>query len=157
MNKHILVPINGTYFSAMALSYARGLAKRLGSTITLLHVAEPIKRARRADFESRIVPLWELMAHAAMAIRGELDQMALADSDDGVTIKSVVQFGNPAEEIAAFADNNDDDLIVMASHARIGLARFLHGSVAEAVIRLTNIPVLVMRTGRQERLANKSA
>lgn len=54
-------------------------------------------------------------------------------------------FGDPGQEIAAFAERLKADLIVMPSHGRSGLTRLLIGSVAERVVRLAHCPVLVLR------------
>ncbi|MGK7957872.1 MAG: universal stress protein, partial [Crocosphaera sp.] len=59
--------------------------------------------------------------------------------------------GNPSLEIVDYANNNNIDLIVIASHGRTGLNRFLLGSVAEKVVRLSQCPVLVWRDYNQSR------
>jgi nucleotide-binding universal stress UspA family protein len=56
-----------------------------------------------------------------------------------------VFFGDPGNEIAAFAERLKADLIVMPSHGRSGLTRLLIGSVAERVLRLAHCPVLILR------------
>ncbi len=56
-----------------------------------------------------------------------------------------IKFGDPGNEIASFAEENDMELIVMPSHGRTGLKRLLIGSVAERVLRLAHCPVLVLR------------
>jgi len=56
-----------------------------------------------------------------------------------------VSFGDPGNEIAAFAERLKADLIVMPSHGRSGLTRLLIGSVAERVLRLAHCPVLILR------------
>ncbi len=61
-------------------------------------------------------------------------------------LKMCVRFGDPGSEIAAFAQDEKADLIVLPSHGRTGLRRFLIGSVSEKVVRLAHCPVLVMRT-----------
>ena len=56
-----------------------------------------------------------------------------------------VMFGDPGSEIAAFAQDEKADLIVLPSHGRTGLRRWLIGSVSEKVVRLAHCPVLVLR------------
>ena len=60
-------------------------------------------------------------------------------------LKLVIRVGNPSIEIVDYAKKNIIDLIVIASHGRTGLNRFLLGSVAEKVVRLAQCPVLVWR------------
>jgi nucleotide-binding universal stress UspA family protein len=60
-------------------------------------------------------------------------------------IKPVVLFGEPTREILRLAELDGFDLIVMGTHGRMGLNRFLLGSVAEQVIRRAPCPVFVIR------------
>lgn len=66
-----------------------------------------------------------------------------------VRVKAVVLRGVPEEAIVAYA--RPHDLIVMATHGRRGLSRFLLGSVTENVVRHAPCPVLVVRVARQRR------
>ena len=60
-------------------------------------------------------------------------------------LKLVVKVGNPSLQIVDYATKNNIDLIIIASHGRTGLNRFLLGSVTEKVVRLAQCPVLVWR------------
>jgi nucleotide-binding universal stress UspA family protein len=62
----------------------------------------------------------------------------------GVHITRHLTEGKPHEEICRFAEQRDADIIVMGTHGRTGLARLLLGSVAERVVRTSNIPVLTV-------------
>jgi nucleotide-binding universal stress UspA family protein len=53
--------------------------------------------------------------------------------------------GSPVTEILAFAESENIDLIVMASHGRTGLSRLLMGSIAEGVMRKAKCPVLIVK------------
>ncbi len=55
------------------------------------------------------------------------------------------RIGDPGEEVAEFAKEIKADMIVMPSHGRTGLSRFLLGSVAERVLRYSSCPVLILR------------
>ena len=62
-----------------------------------------------------------------------------------VEVEPVILRGIPAEEIIGFAEKNDIDLIVMGTHGRTGIKKFLLGSVAEKVVRHATKSVLVVR------------
>ena len=62
-----------------------------------------------------------------------------------IAVESVILEGSPVEEIVDFAEKNDIDLIVMGTHGRTGIQRFLIGSVAENVVRHSKKAVLVVR------------
>jgi nucleotide-binding universal stress UspA family protein len=60
-------------------------------------------------------------------------------------VELAVVTGNPSSEIIDYAQSHGIDLIVISSHGRTGISRFLLGSVAERVVRFATCPVLVLR------------
>ncbi|HUK63722.1 MAG TPA: universal stress protein, partial [Dongiaceae bacterium] len=64
---------------------------------------------------------------------------------EGLTARSVVRSGEPADEIVRLADEEHADMIVMGTQGRTGLERLMLGSVAERVIRRSRCPVLTVR------------
>ena len=62
-----------------------------------------------------------------------------------IEVESVILEGSPVDEIVDFADKNDIDLIVMGSHGKSAIQRFLIGSLAEKVVKHSKIEVLVVR------------
>ena len=56
-----------------------------------------------------------------------------------------VLLGNPAEEIINYANENEADLIVIASHGRSGISKWTHGSVADKIFRSADIPVFMIK------------
>lgn len=62
----------------------------------------------------------------------------------------MVKLGRPADEILQFAEQNGVDLIVMTTHGRSGLSRFIYGSVAERIIHAAKAPVLLVRIQGEE-------
>ncbi|HXG01991.1 MAG TPA: universal stress protein, partial [Candidatus Binatia bacterium] len=74
-----------------------------------------------------------------------LDSLAAELRDRGVRVRTVVRRGDPVTEIASAARELEVDLVAMTTHGRSGLGRLLFGSVAEAVLRSTDLPVLMMR------------
>jgi len=62
-----------------------------------------------------------------------------------VRVEGRVRRGNPADEIVAAARETGADIIAMSTHGRGGLGRLVFGSVAQAVLRHVDIPVLLMR------------
>ena len=65
-------------------------------------------------------------------------------------VRTAVVRGRPDEEILGYADENDVDLVVMGTHGRTGLTRYVAGSVTERVLRLSDVPVLTVRTVDEE-------
>lgn len=131
--------------SRKALLEAADLARRDGSTLTVLHVREdplgggasPVGRSPGIE-NGRILPYLE-------ALRGEAEWLR------NEPVGSVVVTGPVAQSIATFARDTGADLLVLGCHGRTGSARWALGSVAEAVLRMAPCPVLVVRDGRELR------
>lgn len=69
---------------------------------------------------------------------------------NGIDIKTVVLQGKIADGLVDYASSNGFDLIVMATHGRSGLARWVMGSVADKILHCSTVPVLLIRSGSQE-------
>jgi universal stress protein A len=137
--KSILVPIDFSIQSKKALQYALSLAKQVNASVTLLHVVHPkctaLGRASDIAFED------ELRRGGARQLNA-LVQRFLGDE---VPCDLIVRIGSPAVEILHTAQRLNADLIVISTHGRTGLKHLLLGSVAEAVVRHSPCPVLVVR------------
>ena len=64
----------------------------------------------------------------------------------GVDVDITILYGDPATEILTFAEHREADLVGVSTHGRTGLDRIRYGSVAEAVLRNSTFPLLVLRT-----------
>jgi nucleotide-binding universal stress UspA family protein len=130
----LLVPLDGTAESAVALPLARLVAAATGAELRLLRVIHPHgDNAREADTaEAR---------RSLERIREELEP-------SGLSVESTVrQSGSPGAEIEQEAKRWGADLIVMATHGRSGLRRAVLGSVAEHVLTHSSRPLLLVRPG----------
>lgn len=141
MDEHILVPYDGSPASRAALSYA--VARFPGSVITLLYVMEPMTEyARQRAFPGYTGP----DEFGSEREKGEyLLDAATEDLGDVVEVDTQLIAGTPAREIIEFADEHGIDHVVIGSHGRSSVSRFLLGSTAETVIRRSEVPVTVVR------------
>ncbi|AQL42315.1 hypothetical protein BV210_06125 [Halorientalis sp. IM1011] len=130
MFDRILVPTDRSDPARRALAQAADLADRYDATVTVLHVVD----TRELDSDD------EVDEHTETA-RTEL-VAALDDLDIDPTPEAAVRAGIPSETILDYADEVGIDLIVMGTHGRTGVRRYLLGSVTEKVVRLSDIPVL---------------
>jgi nucleotide-binding universal stress UspA family protein len=136
--KHILVPTDFSEGSDRAEAVAAELASRFGAKITLLHAWPVPAPAPVAGVMSW--PVDHIVGPAREALARE--QTALADRQ--VETEAVLLAGHPPDRILEAAKSRDVDLVVMATHGRRGLPRFLLGSVAEKVVRTSPVPVLTV-------------
>ena len=74
-----------------------------------------------------------------------LDEARAIARDHGRTVQAVTETGKVADAIVAYAERHDVDHVVIGSHGRAGLARFLLGSVAETVARRSPVSVTIVR------------
>jgi len=135
----IVVPTDGSEPAGAAVDHAIDLAAASGATLHALSVVDSSAYAA-LDVSSEQV-LDSLETHAGEAT----EIVAETAADAGVEPVTEVSVGSPHEQITDYAEAVDADLIVMGTHGRTGLDRFLLGSVTERVVRAAPAPVLTVR------------
>ena len=142
MNEHTLVPFDGSPLSRRALE--RAIEQHPDGPIVVLYVIDPLLAVYEAETGGLSAASdWdERMDDVAAEICAEAETLAAA-ADCEVTTATAV--GRPDREILAYADDHGIDHIVMGSHGRRGVSRFVLGSVAERVVRAAPVPVTVVR------------
>ncbi len=142
--QHILVPVDGSPTSLVAVEHAINFAKTLNSKITLVQVltldpyiaAEYLSSTQTNDLIER-------------ARKSILDNLATAEqkfTEAGITVDVQLLEGQVIQnELLTAAKNLNVDLIIMGSHGRTGLKKLFLGSVTQNILSETDIPVLVVR------------
>lgn len=144
MYETILVPTDGSRGTERAVDHGLDIAKRYDATIHALYVIDVADLmdvgyvGGRSDFEQTIEPLEDEAARAVGEIRERARQR-------NVNVITVVREGVPYETIVEYVDEVGADLVVMGTHGRSGLPRYLLGSVTEKVVRTADVPVLTVR------------
>ena len=144
MYEEILVPTDGSEGSKRAVEEAAELAAAFDAVLHVLYVVET--RALPMDVDTGEI-LTELEAEGKQAID---EVVETADAAGVSTTEAVVGRGTPHRAILDYSDQHDVDLVVMGTHGRTGLNRFLLGSVTEKVVRASDVPVLTVRTSGEE-------
>ena len=138
----LLVPLDGSVLADAALPYAEVLARALAAPLRLVAVVEPAPVGLLGQPS-------EVQAHLEQADRQRLGQHLSTTADalraGGLEVTVTLDLGDPSNRILAVADAHDVAMIVMATHGRGGAARWLVGSVADKVMRLSTRPVLLVR------------
>lgn len=144
MFKHILVPVDGSETSMLAVTKAAGLAKAFGSEVTAVYVLDPYPfTGVGADFAYGQA---QYLSAATAEANTALEAVKKLMDETGVAVKTMVGEGHAVHEgIVRVADSVGADLIVMGSHGRRGLEKLVLGSVAQRVLSTARIPVLVVR------------
>jgi len=140
----ILVPTDGSADVDAVADHALNLAALTGAEVHAIYVIEGTKaRGAHPDDETN-----EEARERGEAAVAEIEALG---SEHDVAVETAVLEGRAAEAILEYADRVDVDLIVMGTRGRSGLDRFLLGSVAERVIRMSDVPVMTVRLTADER------
>jgi len=144
MYRKMLVPLDGSKLAEVVFTYAKELAGRLDTNVILLHVYGPE--------ESALAPMHRAyVEHAAEVVKRESAEVQRRTGAPAggkpIEAKGELAVGDPAEEILSYAEKNDIDLILMATHGRSGVRRWVMGSVADKVLRASKVPVWLVRAG----------
>jgi nucleotide-binding universal stress UspA family protein len=145
MYENILLPFDGSEGAAEALHHASEIAHWADATIHVVYVADTARDS---------VTVVEGHTVDALVQQGEeiVDEAARTLDTLGSSYDTDVVQGNPAPTIVEYAERYDQDLVVMPTHGREGVSRYLLGSVSEKVVRLSSVPVLTVRMQPDERL-----
>jgi len=133
----VLVPTDGSEGTRGAVEHAIDHAKRYDAALHVVYVVDARVGIARESTPEAIFT--ELEQQGQRAIDDVIAQAEAAAVD---TIEGVVARGDPHRAILDYVDGAGIDLIVMGTHGRSGLDRYLLGSTTEKVVRLAEVPVL---------------
>lgn len=147
MYKRMLVLLDGSKMAEVVFSYARELSGRLCLDLDLLHVCTAEEAQQLPMCRAYI----EHMAETLQAQSEELRNKAcLEPGKKSIKARGTVVVGYPAEEILKYIDENNIDLMMLATHGRSGIRRWGLGSVADKIIHEANIPVWLVPAALHE-------
>lgn len=145
--RSIVVPLDGSEFAEHAMPSAIRIARDYGATLHLVHVHVPMPAAHLFE-----VPLVAdtFEAEAETRIREYLAKVAKRVEADGINVTTSYSSGLVVTELRAMLEKKAADLVVMTTHGRGGVARLWIGSTADALMRETTVPMLLLRPGTDE-------
>ncbi len=148
MYQKMLVPLDGSDLAESVLPHVESIAGGCNvSEVVLVRVFEPVQIPQSAIIEPYIKEndLKNIEdSHQAQALE-YLDSIVdrLQISNTNITHK--ILKGPVAESLAQYAEENEVDLIVISTHGRSGISRWVMGSVADKVLRSSCVPILMVR------------
>lgn len=141
MYQRILLPLDGSTDARQLVSLAGVIAAGARGTVILFRALEPVRQLLHSQgTELTIDEQMDIQREQALRALEPVKRQLAACS---VPVEQAVAFGRPAAAILDFAERERVDLIAMATHGRAGLARMVYGSVTDAVLRHSRIPLLV--------------
>lgn len=143
--KRILVPTDFSANAEPAAEVAVALAPTAGGAIELVHVygAPGIILPDGSTFAAPPAELLAITDRVEAALKQA--RASVVSRAAGIDVAAQALMGAPADEIVRLAESGRYDLIVMGTHGRTGLRRLLMGSIAEAIVRRSPIPVVTVR------------
>ncbi|MFW6317770.1 MAG: universal stress protein [Halorubrum sp.] len=169
MYDNILYPTDGSAGSEAAAAHVRELASAFDATVHVLHVVDTrggglglsgaFLDEEKQGMSGRSPDEGYIGGHDG---RLEIDEVEdrltehvtelmerSSESLDGIDLRTAVRKGDPHAVILDYADENDVDLVVMGTHGRTGVERYLLGSVTEKVVRMADPPVVTVRADEE--------
>ena len=141
MVKKILTPTDGSDTAKAAVQFAKDIALAEGAEVVVLSVVHPVQYTEIYGAGGLVDPTPEMKAEAETVVDEVVEELKAA----GVKASGSAVIGYQADRtIVETATQEGADLIVMGTHGRTGLARTMIGSVADRVIRHTEIPVVLV-------------
>jgi nucleotide-binding universal stress UspA family protein len=157
MYRRILVPLDGTRFGDHALPHAVDIAVRTGALLELVHVHQ------HHEHEPDLVALTPYQFQHITRMDAEVDQASQSaersyleqraaeiEIRHGIRVVTRVLAGRTADAVAAEAQDIVADLIVLATHARSGMARLRLGHLAHELVCGLNVPALCVRVPAED-------
>jgi nucleotide-binding universal stress UspA family protein len=148
--RSILLPTDFSDCANYALPYAAGIARATGASLICIHVIEPLVPAVGYTGLTDPMPLADISGQLEDSAEKELPRLAECEELAGLNVEEVMVHGDAAAEIVRVANERDVSMIVISSHGRTGFGRIIFGSTAEAVVRHSSCPVLVVKPPHQE-------
>ena len=146
MYQKVLVPVDGSATSELGLQEAMKLARLTGASVRLLHVVDVLSLAIAGAGTAGVAG--DMLAAVRESGRTILRRAEASVQAAGLTVDTVLHentSGRVAEIVADEATSWGADLVVLGTHGRRGVGRLILGSDAEQVLRLSPVPVLLVR------------
>ena len=148
MYKKILVPLDGSALSEAVLDHVVAIATSCQvPEVVIIRITRPLDGSTWEPIDTKVASNLD----KALRIKANtyLEKIAADLKTKGVKVKVEVLAGDPAEEITKYSKREGIDLIVMSTHGRSGFSRWVFGSVADRVVRHTEVPVLIKPAGHR--------
>ena len=154
MYQKIMVPLDGSELAECVLPHVEAFIKDFPvATVALVKVLKPealpvhggAYAVSPAELEKRDQYRQRLDADKKGAAEDYLEKMKARLDSSGVEVRPEVLSGKVADSLKQYAEENQVDLIIIGTHGRSGVSRWVWGSTADRMLRSANIPILMIR------------
>ena len=145
MYKKILVPLDGSKLAECVLPHVASIIKGCQAPeVIFVRVVEPFQ-VPPGDFVLSADEAKQLDERHKAEAESYLSRIASQAGYEGAEVKWEVIVGKVSDSLADYVRHSGADIVVMATHGRSGVSRWVFGSVAERVLRSAGVPVLMVR------------
>lgn len=139
--------MDGSELAECVLPHVKAITEGGGvREVIFVRVVEPFSLMRvRGDPVFTDEEIKQLDAKSRAAAENYLDELVSRVSYGTASIRKEAILGKTAESLADYANKNDMDLIIIATHGRSGVSRWVWGSIADRLLRSSHAPVLMVR------------
>ncbi len=146
MYKKIMIPLDGSELAECVLPHVEAFIKEFKVSDVMLVRVEPPEQMHQGFPTPAYSEMFAEREVATKSLAHDyLNQVVDRLKDDGTVFHVEVIIGRIAESLIDCVEANDIDLILIATHGRSGVTRWVRGSVADKILRSSNIPVLMVR------------
>jgi nucleotide-binding universal stress UspA family protein len=155
MYKKIMVPLDGSELAEYVLPHVREFAANSRTeSIFLVTVVEPVpihyeeavSYSDQAAFIGAREKAEQIEKENRVAAEKYLDGVKNRFKENNAKIKGELLFGQIADKLVDFVDKNEIDLIIIATHGRSGISRWVRGSIADKILHSACAPILMVRS-----------
>ncbi len=146
MYQKVLVPLDGSELAECVLPHVETMAKGcVMKEVVFVRVVEPFQLPPIGDGNVSDEEMNKIRIEDETEATDYLKSVLARVSLESAIIHTEVLKGKPAETLAEFASENGFDLIIMSTHGRSGVSRWVFGSTADRVLRSACVPILMVR------------
>lgn len=144
----ILVPLDGSERAEAVVPLACDIARAHGARVTLARAVPFVTMLIGSAYEPMVAPEYydEIMEEMRAGAQKYLTAVSHTVSASGVPVETVVKEGDAPLSLLEMLDTNAYDLVIMSTHGRTGVKRWVLGSVAERLVEAAHTPVLLIRS-----------
>lgn len=142
----VLIPTDGSEHAATAVDHALALGRTFDATVHAIHVVDTAGESGVFGTGASDESVTERLETAGESALDAVRETATAEDD----LETELVHGEPTETIVDYAEEIDADVLVMGTHGRTGVRRYVAGSVTEGVVRHAAAPVLTVRADGRE-------
>jgi nucleotide-binding universal stress UspA family protein len=146
--KRIMIPLDGSELAEAAVDPALAIAESMGAEAVLFRVAQPVPRTQKLAEMPDVYN--DVVAATYREAEDYLKDLQARLAYERISIEYRPAAEGIARQILDFAAEHDVDLIVLSSHGRTGVGRWIHGNVAQKVLTGCTCSTLIVRGQQQE-------